>query len=425
MPNVYNGKRQNGGFSMVRFLKKTKGALALIVLLMLPFAALAQDYTPPTAALAPQQIDQMVAQIALYPDPLVGQILMAATYPLEVVEAHRWLQDSDNAQLQGDQLAAAMAQQPWDPSVKSLVAFPQVLTMMNNNLQWTEQLGNAFLAQQADVMNSVQHLRQMAEASGHLASTPQLTVSNDAGSVIIEPANPQVVYVPYYNPTVVYGAWPYPDYPPYYYPWPGYYYGAGLIGFGVGIAVADVLWGWDRWDWRGHRIDIDDRRFAEINGGRAPHNSSVWVHDPAHRHGVPYVGSARAQFQGAADQSRRNFRGYAPAAAPRFESGGVVRGAQTNVVAREQGNVQRAPAPSVNVQQPRQERAAVSDYVQAPRQQRQAPVFESFSRGSDVHEQSQRGAYSRSTMPAAEPARAAPMRAAPSGGGRNQNMRVR
>ena len=181
----------------------------------------ARSASPLTA----EQVDQLVAPIALYPDPLVAQILMAATYPLEVVEADHWLQIPANAALKRDALTAALQQQPWDPSIKSLVAFPRLLHMMDANLQWTEQLGDAFLAQQADVMDAVQRLRKRAQAAGALASTPQQTVSTEDQEIMIETASSDIVYVPTYNPWCVYGAWPDADYPPFYFgSWAGHVY---------------------------------------------------------------------------------------------------------------------------------------------------------------------------------------------------------
>ena len=162
-----------------------------------------------------EELEQLLAPIALYPDDLVAQILMASTYPLEVVEAARWVKANPN--LKGNQLTSALEKQNWDPSVKSLVNFPSVLTMMNDKLDWTQKLGDAFLAQQKDVMNTVQKLRAKAQASGNLKTTKEQTVVVQDQVIVIQPADPQVIYVPTYNPTVVYGAWPYPAYPPYYY----------------------------------------------------------------------------------------------------------------------------------------------------------------------------------------------------------------
>jgi len=412
-------------------------ALLLFFLIATPMITHAQGFqVPPEQAPAPaqavysqQQLDQMVAPVALYPDPLLSQILMASTYPLEVVEAYRWQQSAGNSGLKGDQLAAALEQQPWDPSVKSVVAFPQVLKTMNDNIQWTEQLGNAFLAQQPAVMDSVQHLRQQAQAAHNLNSTPQQVVSNDGGQIVIEPANPEVVYVPYYNPAVVYGPWPYAGYPPYYFS--DVYYGPAVFGFGVGIVVIGELWGWDHWNWRHHRIDIDEHRFSDLNRGRGPVGGGVWEHDPAHRGGVPYRDAAtRAHFAATANspEARRAVRGFAPspAAAPRTEN---ARGtAQTSF--REQ---QRTASPAVSAQpniraaerpsaagEERQAAPAAHRFTAAP-ERSTSPVFESFSRGADVRAQSQRGAASRAMMPASMPQRSEPQRAAapaaaPSGG---------
>src|SRR6185437_360220 len=168
--------------------------LALLFALA-PAAVIAQGEPPQTAAVfAPQQLDQMLAPVALYPDALLAQVLMAATYPLDVIAADRWIQDPANARLRGDNMAAALDQQPWDPSVKSLVPFPQVLKMMDSRIDWMQQLGDAFLAQPDDVMASVQRLRAEARAAGRLVSTPQETVEVQGQTILIVPANPQVVY---------------------------------------------------------------------------------------------------------------------------------------------------------------------------------------------------------------------------------------
>lgn len=237
--------------------------------------------------LSPQQLEQTLAPIALYPDTLVEQILMAATYPLQVVECARWLLNPGNAALTGDQLAQALALQSWDPSVKSLAPFPQVVQTMDANLQWTAQLGDSFIAQQADVMDAVQRLRQRAQAAGTLASTPQQVVAMQDQDILIEPARPDVVYVPYYNASTVYGSWPYPEYPPVYFASPRrYVVGPAVIGFSTAIIVVESLRGWHHWDWKHRRIDVDDRRYADLNRGRPPRTPGVWHHYPAHRQDV-------------------------------------------------------------------------------------------------------------------------------------------
>ena len=202
----------------------------------------------PASTFNVEQLDALLAPIALYPDPLLTQMLMASVYPVEIVQAARWLEDPANKNLTGDALAKALESQNWDPSVKSLVAFPQVLQMMNEQLDWTQQLGYAFASQQTDVMASIQRLRRQAQAAGTLGSTPQQTVSAQGETIVIEPVNPQIVYVPSYNPTVVYGSWPYPAYPPVYWPPPpGYAAGTALaagLAFGAGVAITAGLWGW-------------------------------------------------------------------------------------------------------------------------------------------------------------------------------------
>jgi hypothetical protein len=201
--------------NLVQFVSIALGSL--IVLLGLCVLATAQEPSASaTSPLTAAQLDQLVAPIALYPDPVIAQIVMAATYPLEVVEADRWLQGPGIATLKGEQLTAALQSQPWDPSVKSLTFFPQLLHMMDSNLHWTEQLGDAFLAQQADIMDTIQRLRQRAQSAGALASTLQQTILTEDQEMAIEPVNPDVIYVPVYNPWCVYGVWPYPDYPPLY-----------------------------------------------------------------------------------------------------------------------------------------------------------------------------------------------------------------
>jgi hypothetical protein len=250
------------------------------------------------------QLDSMVAPIALYPDPILGQILVASTYPLEIVEAARWLKSNGN--LQGTQLTQAAAQQPWDASVQALVALPDVLNRLNTNITWTTDLGNTFLAQQEGVMDAIQRMRTRAKDKGALQSTQQqvVTTSTDNGqaNIEIQPASPQVVYVPQYNPVAVWG--PPPDYYPYpaiyyppYYPSTGAVVAASAISFGVGVAIG-AFWGggwsgWGGWGWHpgwGHRnvvINnnfINNNHFNRVNVGAG----NTWTHNPGHRGGVPY-----------------------------------------------------------------------------------------------------------------------------------------
>jgi hypothetical protein len=214
---------------------------------------------PAAKPLSEAQLEQLVAPIALYPDALLAQVLMAATYPLEIVEAERWAEQ--NKGLSGAQLTQALAGQNWDPSVKALVSTPSVLEMMNAKLDWVQQLGNAVVAQQAQVMQAVQALRQKAQTAGNLKSTKQQNVATDgAGSaIVIEPAEPQTIYVPYYDPAVVYGVWAYPAYPPYIFPAPvGWVAGPGLwFGAGFALGVAWDHWGnWGAFNWHDGNIYV-------------------------------------------------------------------------------------------------------------------------------------------------------------------------
>src|SRR5213592_219157 len=210
----------------------------LLVLLLSASVAFAQ--TPPAsrrAAATQQELDQMLAPIALYPDSLLSQIFMASTYPLEVVEAARW--SRANPGLTGQQAVDAVEGKDWDASVKSLAAFPQVLAMMDQQIEWTARLGDVFIAQEPQVMETVQSLRQKAYAAGNLRSTEQAYVVQQGGALAIEPASPEVVYVPYYDPRVAYGSWWWPAYPPVYWaPWPGYYaYPGYTVGFIWGPSI--------------------------------------------------------------------------------------------------------------------------------------------------------------------------------------------
>jgi len=260
-----------------------------------------------------EELDALLAPIALYPDALLTQILMASTYPLEVVEAARW--QKTNASLKGTALEDAARQQAWDESVKSLVMFADVLSRMNQDLAWTQKLGDAFLGQQAQVLETVQTLRKRAQQAGNLKSNEQQKVEVQTQEskqvIVIEPASPQVVYVPTYQPSYVYGTWPYPAYPPYY---PPYWapVGAAFVGgffWGVGIAAGAALWGGANWG-RGD-VNVNVNRYNNYNKTNISNNN--WNHNGEHRGSVPYRDQGSRDKYGKNDrqaaQSREQFRG--------------------------------------------------------------------------------------------------------------------
>ena len=303
-------------------------AFAVALLFSLPHATLAQAQMPPAQPasassqqlLTAAQLDALVAPIALYPDALLSEILMASTYPLEIVEADRWVVANKN--LKGDALKAAVDQQGWDDSVKSLVATPDVLDMMSQRLSWTQQLGDAVLAQQPDVMDAIQRLRMKAQANNKLASNEQQTVSTQQQDgkqvIVIAPSQPNTIYVPYYDPAVVYGPWPYPAYPPSAWPAPGYL-AAGVVATGLAFGAGYALGRWagggywgGGFNWGGNNININRNvNIDNINRG----NGNNWVHNPVHRQGVRYPNADVAQklrgnrnISGSA-QNRLDFRG--------------------------------------------------------------------------------------------------------------------
>src|SRR6478735_5472460 len=242
---------------------------------------------------SPAELDQMLAPIALYPDSLLSQILMASGYPLEIVEAARWVQANPN--LKGDAAVTAVADKSWDVSVKSLVAFPSVLTQLNEHLDWTQKIGDALIGQQQDVATSIQRLRAKAAGAGNLKSGKEQTVTTQTqGSetvYAIQPTDPEVVYVPSYDPNNAYGQWSDPSYPPTYYPRAG---GALLRGlaWGVGIAAAGALF--SSWNWGGSNgsyVNVNASRAVNID--RNFNNNNVgqggrWQHQVDHRKGVAY-----------------------------------------------------------------------------------------------------------------------------------------
>ncbi|WP_421046116.1 DUF3300 domain-containing protein [Paraburkholderia sp. A1RI-2L] len=281
-----------------------------------PTAAIAQQSA--AQHLSNQQLDSLTAPVALYPDALLAQVLMAATFPADVQAAAAWSKANPN--LKGDDAVKAVSSQPWDPSVQSLVAFPQVLATMDSKPDWVEQIGSAFLAQPGDVMDSVQRLRLQAQQAGNLKTTEQQKVivqpasgTSTTQTIVIEPANPEVVYVPTYNPTVVYGTWPYPAYPPVYMPPPpGYAIATGFmtgLAFGAGIAVANSLWG--GFGWGSHDVNINVNRYNNINvNNRIDSNRSTanWNrNNNVERRNQSFNGQ-RNNFNGG--QRNNQFRGY-------------------------------------------------------------------------------------------------------------------
>lgn len=299
----------------------TGGTAMLAVAPSAVAATTAATTTATSVTWSRQQLDSVTAPIALYPDALLSQVLMASTYPTEVVQAAHWL--NAHPTKGGDDAVKAVASQPWDPSVQSLMAVPSVLAMMGGKPDWVHQLGSAFLADPNGVMDSVQRLRASARAAGHLSTTTQQTVvvqqTGATETIVIKPTNPQVVYVPTYDPTVVYGVWAYPAMPPVYLPPPpGYAFASGLaagIGFGIGIAVTDALWG--SCDWNNHNVSINVNRYNHINVNHkiTGRGSTTWRHDSIRSAGIDRGGWSRGLAHpgvgvGPVEPARRT--GFAP-----------------------------------------------------------------------------------------------------------------
>jgi hypothetical protein len=426
-------------------LLRLVAALATVVFLVVFLAPGAPHGQTAKALFKPEELEQIVAPIALYPDPVLAQIFMASTYPIEVVQAARLVQGKPD--LKGEQLDAELKKQTWDDSVKSLTRLPQVLSMMNEKLDWTQKLGDAVLAQQKEVMDAVQRLRAKAQASGNLQSTSQQKVTVEAGEapaaspaatagapppagspppppaasaappaqqtvIKIEPTDPQVVYVPSYSPTVVYGAWPYPAYPPYYYYPPGYAAGAALS-FTAGVVVGGALWSGCNWNRGEVDIDVDrqtnfsanvnveqtrtnvqqarsegqqaraegqqartEGRQARAEGQSGQGNRASWQHDPEHRKGV--------QYRDQATQQRYNRTGVPDAAGREAYRGRAEQARQD--VSRSSAGGQTAP------------RAGGSAAGQAAsRGQGGSAAFEGLGQGRSAQDSSQRGASSVSS----------------------------
>jgi len=376
-------------------MKTKKGSMRalisfFILLTVVPAWVFAQDQGG-AQQFGEDELDQMLAPIALYPDSLLAQVLMAATYPLEVVEADRWVKA--NKTLKGDQLDAALDKVEWDPSVKALAAFPQVLAMMSEKLEWMQKLGDAFLAQEEDVMDAVQSLRAKAEAAGNLKTTDEQKVVVEEKVIRIEPASPEVLYVPVYNPVVVYGSWWYPAFPPFVYYPPGVVLAPGTFWwFGPRVFVGPAWSAWGRWDWHRRTVHVNINRNVIIRRTdirRTDIQTRKWQHDAAHRKGVAYRGEGVRQRFGQAPrgsvEGRREFRGFEP------------RDRQAPETVR-QGLEQRreAGAPGRHGLEPRKEAGGFSRPGAESIRERNA--FGGLGQGSDVRRQSERGRQSRESF---------------------------
>ncbi|QLQ25911.1 MAG: DUF3300 domain-containing protein [Dechloromonas sp.] len=288
-----------------------RGIAALFVAMLLLFAVPVRAADPPKFTV--EQLDQMLAPIALFPDALLAQVLMATTYPKDVAEAVQWA--LANRSLKGDDAVKAVQDKPWDPSVQSLVAFPQVLAMLGEKPEWVRDLGDAFLGQPKEVMDSVQFLRAKAKEAGNLSSNEQQIVTVEAAPpppqtivvnapppptqiITIAPANPQVVFVPIYNPVHVFGPWWHPLFPPFFFPPPpvwgfGWNPVATAIWWGVGIGVTNALWGGVNWGRRDVNINVNRWNNINVNNRITSNNRNVnWNHNPGNRRGIPYRDAA-------------------------------------------------------------------------------------------------------------------------------------
>jgi hypothetical protein len=343
----------------MRILRKIVAAMVAVVL-MIPATLLAQELPRPIP-FSIEELEQLAAPVALYPDPLLAQVLMAATYPVEVVQAARFVQA--NPTLRDSRLDEALRYQNWDDSVKALASFPQILAMMDDKIDWTQRLGDAFLAQERDLMDAVQVLRARAQAQGTLTSSPQQVVRVQAPYIYIEPASLQVIYVPVYNPLIVYGPWPYPAHRPYYYYPVGWPVAHGFFGFGGGIFVGFGLWGTCDWQRRIVFVDVARyRRFTEVvnvearrggieRGRIGPREGDrlAWQHDVRHRESVEVRHTAAQQHvvapKPAVVPSSEPFRGRVEQ--PRAEQ---PRASQPRV---EQPRAEQPRASQPRVEQPR------------------------------------------------------------------------
>lgn len=338
----------------------TRTAVFLAAACLAAPLAFAQSYEPVAAAdsapasqaaFSDPELDQMLAPVALYPDELLSQVLMASTYPLEVVQAARW--SRANPGLQGDDAVSAVDSMDWDPSVKSLVAFPDVLQQMDRNLDWTQRLGEAFLAQQDGVMASVQRLRGAAMQAGNLASTDEMVVSREGDGIALDSPSPDTMYVPYYDPRQVYGDWSYPAYPPVYWaPWPGYYWGGSAFAWTIGIPIGvDFFFG--DFDWHRHHVRVYDHHPFYTHEHARDSRDHQWRWDPHHRRDVQFHNPiARQEFAHATTPRPARNSGGAPRTTDRGD-----RTPRTGERAPQPGNAiarptQRVPQPASPIARP-------------------------------------------------------------------------
>lgn len=405
----------------------TNGLLPAALLMAMASAGSAQptdtapaDDGPPP--LKKEELEQLLAPLALYPDSLVSQMLMASTYPIEVVQAERWLRQNKN--LKGDALTTALEKETWDSSVKSLVNFPDVLAMMSDKLDWTTKLGDAFLAQQQDVMGAIQGLRSKAKSEGYLETTKEQTVvvqqEAEKQVIVIEAADPEVIYVPTYNPAYVYGVWPYPAYPPYYYYPPGYV-ATAAVSFGVGFACG-AAWGyaWGNCNWGHGDVDIDIDRNTRINNqiNRSRYKNEIgsrnrnlnngrgaWQHDANHRRGASYRDSGTARRYGGvsstdAARARDSYRGRAEAGRRDIARGGADQfrgGASPGAASRDRGGASNR-SPSGERPTPTQQRSPSSDRSRQAQSTNRGGAVD-VRKGQEARGSSQRGQASRSRAP--------------------------
>lgn len=309
--------------------------LSLAAALLLALAPV-RDARAQSPGYTRQELEQLLAPIALYPDSVLSQVLMASAYPVEVVEAADWLRRNPQFKDKGDDAVRAVDDQPWDPAVRSLLAFPQVLETLDANRDWTRQIGDAFVYQRAETMSAIQSLRVQAQLAGNLRSSDQVQVVSQDQTILIQSPQPQVVYVPSYNPTVVYGAWPYPAYPPVYLPPPpGYYVGQAIatgIAWGVGLSITHAIWG--GFNWGGNDVNININNFNSVHVSNRQNylrTGGKWEFDQSHRRDVPFNDRAsrdRVQRDALARRDRvpgQGFDGARPGAGPTAGTGGVAR----------------------------------------------------------------------------------------------------